>query len=324
MEEGDFLSLFKVLVIGNIHPVGLDLLKKHNEVKVTTEFKKEHILKEVQDVDAIVIRGMEVTLDQEIINNAPKLRVIGRHGIGLETIDLDAAKEHNIQVVYTPLASCESVAEHVIGFMINLSKKMRLADIAARQNDWQARYQYIGSELFQKTIGILGMGRIGRRISEICKLAFHMNVLYFDQFNYPEYEKKFACKRDTLENILKQSDYISINLPYRPELYHFIGEEHLNMMKKNAFIINTARGPIWDEQALISVLKSHRIAGMATDVFEKEPFEKGRNIFADFDNVILSPHLAAHTDEALIKMSLVSKDVMAVLEGRKPDFLIPI
>ena len=145
------MQKFKVLVIGNIHSSGLKLLQEKAEINVTTNFDKKHIIKLVSDVEAIVIRGMEVTLDKEIIESAPKLRVIGRHGIGLEIIDLEAARMKNIQVVYTPLASCESVAEHVVGFMIVLAKKLRLADIAARKNDWQARYRYIGSELGQKS-----------------------------------------------------------------------------------------------------------------------------------------------------------------------------
>lgn len=319
-----FLKKFKILLIGDIHSAGKEILKEKAEIKIIDNFQRDNILKEVEKVDAIIVRGMEVKLDREVIENASRLKVIGRHGIGLEIIDLDAAKDKGVRVVYTPMASCESVAEHVIGFMICLSKKLINADDAARENDWKARYRYIGNELFHKTLGIIGMGRIGRRVAEICTLAFKMKILYFDQFNYPEYEKKYACKKETLENVLKQSDYISINLPYKPELHHFIGEEQVNMMKENGFIINTSRGSIWDERAILKALKTNRIAGMATDVFEKEPFEKGKNIFADLDNVILSPHLAAHTEEALIKMSLVSKDVIAVLEGGRPDYLVEI
>jgi len=314
------MNLYKILIIGDIHSEGKKLLKSKAEIKVINNFEKKHLLKEVQDVDAIVIRGIEVTLDREIIQNAPKLRVIGRHGIGLETIDLEAAKENNVKVVYTPLASCESVAEHVIGFMISLLKKMRLADIAARENNWQARHQYIGMEIHQKTLGIIGMGRIGRRISEICRLAFDMEILYFDKFYYSEYEKKYQCKKISLNELLKLSDIISINIPYQSELHHLIGEEQLKLMKKEAFLINTARGHIWDEKALVKALKNHDIAGIATDVFEKEPFDDGPNIFAEFDNVILSPHLAAHTNEALLKMSLVAQDVIAVLEGKEPKY----
>lgn len=314
------MKLYKILIIGDIHSEGKNLLKNKAEIKVINHFEKKYLLQEVQDVDAIIIRGMEAKIDREIIQNAPKLCVIGRHGIGLETIDLEAAKESNVKVVYTPLASCESVAEHVIGFMINLLKKMRLADIAARENNWQARYQYIGMEIYRKILGIIGMGRIGRRISEICRLAFNMEILYFDKFDYPEYEKKYQCKKVPLNEILKCSDIISINLPYQPKLHHLIGEEQLKLMKKESFLINTARGPIWDEKALVKALKNHDIAGIATDVFEKEPFADGPNIFAGFDNVILSPHLAAHTNEALIKMSLVALDVIAVLEGKEPKF----
>ena len=164
------------------------------------------------------------------------------------------------------------------------------------------------------------MGRSGRRVAEICHLAFKMKIYYFDQYNYPEYENKYACKKENLNSIFKQSDFISIHLPYHPSLYHLISEEQLKLMKKNAFLINTARGPIWDEKALVEMLKNESIAGIATDVYEKEPLEHGKNVFADFDNVILSPHLAAHTEEALVKMAMVVQDVIAVLEGNKPKY----
>jgi len=169
------------------------------------------------------------------------------------------------------------------------------------------------------------MGRIDRRVAEICKLAFNMEILYFDQFNYPEYEKKYHSKKESLNEILKKSDFISINLPYQPNLYHLISKKQLNIIKKEAFLINTAQGPIWNEKALVKALKDRVIAGIATDVYEMEPFTKDRkNVFAEFDNVILSPHLAAHTNEALIKMSLVAKDVIAVLERNKLKFPVKV
>ena len=146
------------------------------------------------------------------------------------------------------------------------------------------------------------MGRIGRRITEICRLAFDIEIMYFNKFDYPEYEKKYQCKKVSLNEILKFSDIISINLPYQPKLHYLISEEQLELMKKEVFLINTARGPIWDEKALVKALKNHNTAGITTDVYEEEPFTNGKNIFAEFDNVILSPHLAAHTNEALIKI----------------------
>jgi len=247
----------------------------------------------------------------------PKLKVIGRHGVGMENIDLEAATEKGIWAVNTPDANDISVAEHFFGLALILSKMLKKADIALREGRFEARYQYIGKELHRKTLGILGFGRIGRAVGRIGYRGFDMKVLYYDAVRYEETEKEIKAKKVSLEEILSQSDYISINLPMLPETKGLLREKEFGLMKRSAYIINLARGPIWDEKALYAVLKEEKIAGAGSDVYAVEPATKDHPLF-QLENFIGTPHMAAHTDEALRRMSSVAEDVIRVLDEKVP------
>lgn len=315
------MTKYDILLFDDIDPKGKEILEEKANIKIAKSIEEDYLLEEVKDVDAIIIRA-NGKITRKIIESAPKLKVIGRHGVGVEQIDIQAAIDNKVQVVNTPDANYESVAEHVIGFMLALSKRMRDADMSARKSDWDARYRLIGKELYDKTLGVIGFGKIGRRVAEIGILAFNMPILYYDKFKYKTFEEKYKnCKKESLEFLLKNSDYISINIPYFPELHHLIGRREINLVKKSSYIINTSRGALWDENALYEALKSRRIAGAATDVYEEEPFKK-KNKLWELDNIIFSPHMAAHTKEALIRMSLVAEDVIEVLEGRPPKYAV--
>jgi D-3-phosphoglycerate dehydrogenase len=194
---------------------------------------------------------------------------------------------------------------------------LKKGDIALRDGRWEARYQYIGKELHGKTLGILGFGRIGKAVGRIGYKGFDMSVLYYDAVRYEEVEKEIDARRVSLEEVMSRSDFISINLPMLPETKGVVGEREFNLMKPTAYIINLARGPIWNEKALYKVLKEEKIAGAASDVFEVEPATKDHPLL-QIENFIGTPHSAAHTEEALKKMSLVAEDVIRVLEGKTP------
>jgi len=307
---------FKILLYEDMDETGKVLLKEKAEILFAHSLEEDSLVKEVKEVNGIIIRA-NGKVTRKMMVSAPKLKVIGRHGVGVENIDLEAATEKGIWVVNTPDANDISVAEHFFGLALILSKMLKKADIALREGRWGARYEYTGNELHGKTLGILGFGRIGRAVGRIGHKGFDMKVLYYDAVRYEETEKELKAMKVSLEGVLSESDYISINLPMLPETKGLLGEREFGLMKPSAFIINLARGPIWDEKVLYKVLKEKKIAGAGSDVYEVEPAAKGHPLF-DLENFVGTPHMAAHTEEALRRMSLVAEDVIRVLEGKVP------
>ncbi len=310
------MGSFRILLYEEMHEVGKALLREKGEVLFASSFEEASLVKEVEDIDAIIIRA-NGKVSRKVIESAPKLKVIGRHGVGVENIDIDAATEKGIWVVNTPDANTISVAEHFFGLALMLSKMMKKGDIALREGRWEARYQYIGRELHGKTLGILGFGRIGRTVGRIGHKGFDMKILYYDALRYEEAEKELNAVKIGMDEVLSQSDFVSINLPMLPETKGVLRARELGLMKPSACIINLARGPIWDEKALYSALKEGKISGAASDVYEVEPASKDHPLL-ELENFIGTPHMAAHTEEALKRMSLVAEDVIRVLEGRAP------
>ena len=311
-------SKFKVLLYEPMHSQGTALLKEKCDLIYATSYEEEDLIAQAADVDAIIIRA-NGSVSKAIIESSSKLKVIGRHGVGLDTVDLEAAQKCGVRVVYTPMANKESVAEHFVGLALMLAKKMRLADMALRNCQWQVRNEYIGSELYGKTLGVLGFGRIGQQTGRICKHGFNMSILYYDQIDYPEAQVELNARRVDEKTLFADADFISINLPLLPDTRHFVDAQRLNLMKPSAFLINMARGPIWKEADVVAALKAKRIAGAGSDVYEIEPITPD-NPLLKLDNFVGTPHMSAHTEEGMIRMSMVARDVLAVLEGREPEY----
>jgi D-3-phosphoglycerate dehydrogenase len=313
-------SRFKILLYESMHHEGIELLEKKCDLIYSKSYDEKDLIVQAADVDAIIIRA-NGSVTKAIIESGAKLKVIGRHGVGLDAIDLEAAKKNGVKVVYTPMANKESVAEHFVGLALMLAKKMRLADIALRDGRWQARYELIGTEIYGKTLGVLGFGRIGRQTARICKNGFDMKILYYDQMDYPEVEVELNAKRVDEKTLFSNADFISINLPLLPATRHFVNSERLRFMKPTAFLINMARGPIWNEADVVKALEDKRIAGAGSDVYEIEPITPDNPLFK-LENFVGTPHMSAHTEESMIRMSMVARDVLAVLEGREPEFAV--
>lgn len=309
---------FKVLLYESMHSEGTELLQAKCDLIYANSYDEKDLLSQAADVDAIIIRA-NGSVSKAIIESSTKLKVIGRHGVGLDAIDLEAAKENGVKVVYTPMANKESVAEHFVALALMLAKKMRLADIALRDCRWQARYELIGTELYGKTLGVLGFGRIGQQTARICKHGFNMKIFYYDQLDYPEAQAELDAERVDETTLFKNADVISINLPLLPETRHFVNAELLNYMKPSAFLINMARGPIWKEADVVEALQDNRIAGAGSDVYEAEPIRPDNPLLV-LDNFVGTPHMSAHTEEGMIRMSMVAEDVLAVLEGEEPEY----
>ncbi|RJQ49742.1 MAG: hydroxyacid dehydrogenase [Desulfobacteraceae bacterium] len=309
---------YKILMYEKMHRQGTDLLAQKCDLVYAKSYEEKSLVEQAADVDGIVIRA-NGAVSRAVIEGAKKLKVIGRHGVGLETVDMAAAKERGVKVVYTPLANMESVAEHFVALALMLAKKIRLGDIALREGNWKARYELTGMELRGKTLGVLGCGRIGRQTARICRNGFDMRVLYYDVVGCPEVEEELNVSRVGKETLFSESDFISINLPLMPATHHFVNAGLLKLMKPTAFIVNMARGPIWKEDDLVSALKERRIGGAGSDVYETEPPRKDHPLFK-MDNFVGTPHMSAHTEEAMIRMSMVAKDILAVLDGKEPEF----
>lgn len=313
---------YKVLLYEKMHSCGTDLLKQQCDLAYANSFKEEDVIARAADVDAIIIRA-NGAVTRSIIEAAPKLKVIGRHGVGLDAIDLKAAKDHGIKVVYTPVANTESVAEHFVALALMLAKKVKLGDDALRAGEWDARYRLIGTELREKTLGVLGFGRIGQQTARICSQGFGMKVIYYDAIAYPQAEAEIGARMVSKETVFSESDFISINLPFLPETRHFVNSDLLKLMKKTAFIINMARGVLWKEEDVIEALREKRIAGVGSDVYENEPINCDHPL-CKMENFVGTPHMSAHSEEAMIRMSMVAKDVLAVLDGKEPEFPVKL
>ena len=309
---------FKILLYENMHPEGTALLAESCDLIYARSFAEEDIIDQVVDVDAIIIRA-NGAVSEKVMAAAPKLKVVGRHGVGLDAVDMDAARQRGIKVVYTPQANKTSVAETFVALALMLAKKIRLADIALRDCRWQARYELIGTELREKTLGVLGFGRIGRQTARICRNGFAMKILYVDLLAFPEVDKELDASPVDKKTLFRQADFISINLPLQPDTRHYVHADLINLMKPTAFLINMARGPIWQEADVVAAVQEKRIAGAGSDVYEVEPITAD-NPLLKLENFVGTPHMSAHTEEAMIRMSMVARDVLAVLEGREPEY----
>ena len=312
------MKKFKVLLYEQMAEAGTRLLEHNCHLVYAKSLDEENLIQEARDADAIVIRA-NGRVSKAIIDAGQRLKVIGRHGVGVENIDIEAATNRGIWVVNTPEANTESVAEHAVGLIITLSKRILEADEAIRQGRFEVRYEYLGQEILGKTLGIIGLGRIGSRVAEICHTAFKMKVIYYDEVGRSQVAKRIGARSVPFEEVLKAADYLSLHIPSTPKTHHFIGKRELRLMKRSAFLINTSRGAIVDEAALLQALKEGGIKGAGLDVYEEEPTSKDNPLFR-LSNVVATPHMAAHTHEALAAMSLVAEDVLRVLSGKSPRY----
>ncbi|MGI6574896.1 MAG: hydroxyacid dehydrogenase [bacterium] len=251
-----------------IHPIGHELLAREAEVVFATDVDPKKLAKEVVDADGILVRSSYIT--REVFEAAAKLKVLGRHGVGLDYIDMQAATEMGIPVVNAPGSNTIAVAEHAIMFMLALAKNIFISDRVVRDLDYDARYKIPLTELAGKTLGLIGFGRIGQAIAKRC-FAFDMDVIAYDPYLPETVAQAQGVKLvPEIDEILTKADVVSLHAPATEENYHLIDADALAKMKPNAYLINTARGTLIDQIALYEALKEGKIAGAALDVFEPE------------------------------------------------------
>ncbi|NJE11352.1 hydroxyacid dehydrogenase [Thermococcus sp. MAR1] len=303
----------KVLVAAPLHERAIEILKNAGFDVIFEEYPDEaRLLELVGDVDAIIVRS-KPRVTRKVIEVAPKLKVIGRAGVGLDNIDLEAAKERGIKVVNSPGASSRSVAELAVALMFNVARKIAFADRKMREGIW-AKKQAMGIELEGKTLGIVGFGRIGYQIAKIAK-ALGMKVLLYDPYPNEKRAKEVGGKFVDLETLLRESDVVTLHVPLVEQTYHLINEERLKLMKPTSILINAARGAVVDTGALVKALQEGWIAGAGLDVFEEEPLPKDHPL-TKLDNVVLTPHIGASTVEAQMRAGVqVAEQIVEVLKG---------
>jgi D-3-phosphoglycerate dehydrogenase / 2-oxoglutarate reductase len=298
----------KVLVRDPISEAGLELLKQKFEVDVDAD---GDLAQKIGDYDAIIIRSA-THLTKELIERAKRLKVIGRAGVGVDNVDVDAATRRGIVVANAPESTVVSAAEHTIGLLLALSRSIPQAHASLKQGNWE-RSRFGGLELADKTLGLAGFGRIGQQVARRAR-GLEMNVAAYDPYVAPGRFRELGVERaESLEDLLGRSDFFSLHLTLAPETYRLIGRDQLAVAKDGIRIVNAARGELIDEEALLEALQSGKVAGAALDVFSAEPYS---GPLLELDNVVVTPHLAASTEEAQDRAGIiVAEQVAAALEG---------
>lgn len=310
---------FKVLIPQDVSHVGKDyLLERGYEIKMGTGITVEQIAKDVEDCDAILART--APFPAEVLRAGKKLKVIGRHGVGVDNIDCKVAEELGIWVTYAPLSNANSVAEHTIGFIIASARNMMRCDKEYRNGNFEIRNQLNGFDLEGKTLGLIGVGKIGTMVAKKATLGLDMKVIGYDPYLTQDKVIPEIDLVNDWEYIFKNADFISLHLPATEETKGIVGKKEFAMMKPTAHLINCARGEIVNEADLIEALKANVIAGAALDVQSQEPLPKDSLLFG-LDNIILTPHNAALTKEATARMALhAAIGIDEVLTGKKPSW----
>ena len=299
----------KVLVREPIAAAGIDLLRERFDVDVDAD---GDLAARIGDYDAIIIRS-GTHLDAGLIEKATKLKVIGRAGVGIDNVDLDAASRRGIVVANAPESTIVSAAEHTLGLLLGLSRSIPQAHAALKEGHWD-RSRFAGHELAGKTLGLVGFGRIGRQVARLAR-GLDMQVLAFDPYVSAERFAELGVDRiETLPELLAASDFASLHLTLTEDTHGLIGRETLGAAKDGIKLVNAARGELVDEEALVEALGSGKVAGAALDVFAEEPYS---GPLLALDNVVVTPHLAASTEEAQDRAGvIVAEQVAAALEGR--------
>ena len=307
------MQSWRIILTDGLDDVGKSILEKEAEVVDRKGISAEDLKEELKDYDAIIVRS-RTKMTRELIQSAPNLKVIGRCGVGVDNIDIDAAGEKGIIVVNAPSATTESVAELTMGLIFALARQITRADASMKNGKWP-KNEFMGVELYGKTLGIIGFGRIGSTVGQMAA-AIGMRINACCDFSIPETIRIIGGELLMIDEIIERSDFITIHTPLTEKTKGMINAETISRMKDGVYLVCTARGGIVDENALLEALKSGKVAGAALDVFEKEP-PKNMELISH-PNLIATPHIAGQTSEAQRRASVdISKEVLAALKNEK-------
>ncbi len=309
----------KILISEKVAEETIDYLITHGiEIKYGRGVDHETICEDIQDCDAVMVRIMCV--DKDIIESAPKLKVIAKHGVGCDTIDVKAASERGIFVVYAPGSNSLSVAEHTMTLMLSCAHCIREANMEYARGNYNVKDELFISEISGKALGLIGCGNVALHVGRMAHFGFNMKVLGYDHVKkegIPEY----IHMTDSVDDLITESDFISLHIPGTQDNINYFDIQKFKLMKKKAILINTARGEVLDTQALIESLEKNRILGAGLDVSNPEPTTSDSELFGRKD-VLLTPHIGAASRDAMIRMGLIAAEgVVDVLNGRKPRYI---
>jgi D-3-phosphoglycerate dehydrogenase / 2-oxoglutarate reductase len=304
----------KVLLSKAIHPQAMKILEGEFELVVLPNSTVETAKKMVADVEGIILRT-NINLTRELIDAANKCKIISRTGVGVDNVDVAAATEKGIMVCNTPGVNTVSVAEHTVALILGLAKQLLPMDQAVRKGNWKIRNSSKATDVEGKTLGLLGVGRIGSEVARKCRLAFAMNVIAFDPF-VKSAEGISLCS--DIGDLFRYADFISVHVPYTQETHHLVNSEMIGLMKPDAFLLNTSRGAVVDQTALTAALLRGTIGGAGLDVLEEEP-PANDNSLCMLDNVILTPHSAALSRECEMKVAIeAAQAIVDFASGKTP------
>jgi D-3-phosphoglycerate dehydrogenase len=309
-----------VVIAGRINPAGVAQLEREARVLITPDLEPSTVIEAAAEAEGILFRAGP-RCDETLMRACPQLRVVGRHGVGLDTVDLDAATRLGIAVVHAPGSNSQAVAEHTLMLMLACVKRTVEIDRMTRKGDWRARHEIRNTELAGKTLGIVGVGNIGRRVARFAG-ALGMRVLGYDKYVAPEEVRRRGAEPvASLEALLPEVDVLTCHTPLTAETRHMIDEKALALLRPGAIFINTSRGPVHSEPALFEALVTGRLAAAGLDVFEQEPSPVDNPLF-NLDQVVCSSHVAGVTKEANQQASLqVTAEMLRVLRGDRPEVL---
>jgi len=309
------MDLPKVFISEPINIKGMEMLKGKVRLISAPDTTKETALNLIGDADAAILRATTI-FDEDVIRKGSHLKAIVRTGIGVDNVDLKVAAENGIFVCNTPGTNDETVAEHVLALILAFAKQIILMDRAVRVENWGKRFSPRQFDIKNKKLGVIGYGKIGMATARFCK-CLGMQVIAYDPF-IPQTGLNITMT-DRIEEIFIESDFVSLHCPSTPLTHKFINEKYLNLMKETAYLINTSRGDLIDEHALINALSENRIAGAALDVFKKEPLTAD-NPLLSFSNVIVSPHVAGSTKESNERIAIAAAQaIIDTFNGKTPS-----
>jgi len=310
-----------VLATAPIDDYATAALAEFGTLKIAPDLQEATIAGMMDGVVALVVRGA-APITAAVIDKADALRVIGRTGVGYDTVDIAAATRRGIPVVYTPGAGARAVAEAAIGFMLALSKRMLFFDQQLKAGNWKSRYEVQGGDLDGKTLGIIGLGRIGRLVAAMAK-PFDMTVIAYDPYLTAPEGAARGARLVALDDLLRQSDFISMHCPMTAETKGMINAQRLQGVKPGAYFVNLARGGVVESLDCIdAALRSGRLAGAALDVFDPSPPDTAHPLFANA-NCLTSPHAIATTQAAMTRIfKSMADDMAAILHGKAPQFVV--